>query len=100
MLVLTTYHTVSTEWRNGNGADTSILFKTRWKRIILDEGILLMMALRAIRQDANTNSALHTQQRVSNGPRYMFTRLSLSMGRDRDTHPEPTRRPGYSLEVP
>ncbi|KAI0600378.1 SNF2 family N-terminal domain-containing protein [Biscogniauxia sp. FL1348] len=37
MIILTTYHTVSMEWRNGSGIDTSILFRTRWKRVILDE---------------------------------------------------------------
>jgi SNF2 family DNA or RNA helicase len=37
-LVLTTYHTVSAEWKNGNRAEMSILFSTRWKRVILDEG--------------------------------------------------------------
>jgi len=37
-MVLTTYHTVSAEWKAGNGADRSILFSTRWRRIILDEG--------------------------------------------------------------
>ncbi|KAH7303098.1 SNF2 family N-terminal domain-containing protein [Stachybotrys elegans] len=37
LIVLTTYHTVMTEWKNGRGMDRSILFKTRWRRIILDE---------------------------------------------------------------
>jgi SNF2 family DNA or RNA helicase len=37
-LVLTTYHTVSAEWRNGNQAAKSILFSTKWRRVILDEG--------------------------------------------------------------
>jgi len=37
-VVLTTYHTVSAEWKTGNGMGTSILFAVRWKRIILDEG--------------------------------------------------------------
>ncbi|GAB1316916.1 alpha-1,6-mannosyltransferase [Madurella fahalii] len=36
-IVLTTYHTVSMEWRHGAGAEISLLFKTRWKRVILDE---------------------------------------------------------------
>lgn len=38
LIVLTTYHTVMTEWRNAEERDRSILFKTKWKRIILDEG--------------------------------------------------------------
>lgn len=33
-VVLTTYYTVSAEWKTGN----SILFSVRWRRIILDEG--------------------------------------------------------------
>ncbi|PNP51003.1 hypothetical protein THARTR1_08338 [Trichoderma harzianum] len=32
-VVLTTYHTVSAEWKTGN----SILFSVRWRRIVLDE---------------------------------------------------------------
>ncbi|TPX07805.1 uncharacterized protein E0L32_010492 [Thyridium curvatum] len=39
MLVLTTYHTVSAEWRNGAGSEDSVLFQTCWRRIILDEGL-------------------------------------------------------------
>lgn len=37
-VVLTTYHTVSAEWKNEREAEGSILFSVRWKRIILDEG--------------------------------------------------------------
>ncbi|KAK1971833.1 hypothetical protein LY78DRAFT_625065 [Colletotrichum sublineola] len=37
MILLTTYHTVSTEWRTGAGRASSILFTTRWRRVILDE---------------------------------------------------------------
>ncbi|PCG88574.1 SNF2-related [Penicillium occitanis (nom. inval.)] len=37
-LILTTYHTISAEWKNGKQADQSILFSTQWKRLILDEG--------------------------------------------------------------
>jgi len=40
-LLLTTYHTVSAEWRNGSQAEKSILFSTRWKRVILDEGSVI-----------------------------------------------------------
>ncbi|KAL6900038.1 hypothetical protein GGI43DRAFT_406165 [Trichoderma evansii] len=36
-VVLTTYHTVSAEWKGGREAESSILFSVRWKRIILDE---------------------------------------------------------------
>ncbi|WDK10480.1 WD domain-containing protein [Colletotrichum graminicola] len=36
-ILLTTYHTVSTEWRTGAGHASSILFTTRWRRVILDE---------------------------------------------------------------
>jgi len=38
-IVLTTYHTISAEWRNVDGHHKSILFTTRWQRIILDEGM-------------------------------------------------------------
>lgn len=41
-VVLTTYHTVSAEWKNEREAESSILFSVRWKRIILDEGQLLL----------------------------------------------------------
>ncbi|KAK7413800.1 hypothetical protein QQX98_007293 [Neonectria punicea] len=36
-IVLTTYHTVSSEWNVGSDAAKSILFSSLWKRIILDE---------------------------------------------------------------
>ncbi|KAL8318202.1 hypothetical protein RB597_005463 [Gaeumannomyces tritici] len=36
-VVLTTYHTVSAEWRPTGPLQSSILFSTRWRRIILDE---------------------------------------------------------------
>ncbi|VZI02344.1 unnamed protein product, partial [Fusarium fujikuroi] len=37
-IVLTTYHTVMTEWKKGKETDQSIIFSTKWKRVILDEG--------------------------------------------------------------
>ncbi|KAF4465808.1 alpha-16-mannosyltransferase subunit [Fusarium albosuccineum] len=37
LVVLTTYHTVMREWGSGSGVNNSILFTTRWKRVILDE---------------------------------------------------------------
>ncbi|KAI3324876.1 SNF2 family N-terminal domain-containing protein [Xylariaceae sp. AK1471] len=36
-IVLTTYHTVSAEYKTGSNPDQSILFSTHWKRIVLDE---------------------------------------------------------------
>ncbi|KAI0543265.1 SNF2 family N-terminal domain-containing protein [Xylaria digitata] len=36
-VVLTTYHTVSAEWKGAKNAQNSLLFSVRWKRIILDE---------------------------------------------------------------
>ncbi|KAI1208369.1 SNF2 family N-terminal domain-containing protein [Annulohypoxylon truncatum] len=36
-VVLTTFHTVSAEWKGNARADDSILFAVRWRRIILDE---------------------------------------------------------------
>ncbi|KAK2729877.1 WD domain-containing protein [Colletotrichum kahawae] len=36
-IVLTTYHTVSTEWRTEAARKSSMLFATRWRRVILDE---------------------------------------------------------------
>ncbi|KAI0400766.1 SNF2 family N-terminal domain-containing protein [Xylaria palmicola] len=36
-IVVTTYHTVSAEWKKGSRAAQSILFSTCWKRVILDE---------------------------------------------------------------
>ena len=41
-LVLTTYHTVSAESKRGDPIRDSILFSTRWKRVILDEGLLFL----------------------------------------------------------
>lgn len=37
-IVLTTYQTVSAEWKEGSDEKKSILFSRRWNRIILDEG--------------------------------------------------------------
>jgi SNF2 family DNA or RNA helicase len=37
-VVLTTYHTVSSEWKAENGTRNSILFSVHWRRIVLDEG--------------------------------------------------------------
>jgi SNF2 family DNA or RNA helicase len=37
-IVLTTYHTVSADWKSGPGLAHSPIFAVRWKRIILDEG--------------------------------------------------------------
>ncbi|RFU25005.1 hypothetical protein B7463_g11336, partial [Scytalidium lignicola] len=36
-IVLSTYHTVSAEWKAGKGVASSILFSVRWRRVILDE---------------------------------------------------------------
>lgn len=36
-VVLTTYHTVSAEWRSQSPGETSVLFSVKWNRIILDE---------------------------------------------------------------
>ncbi|KAH6867419.1 SNF2 family N-terminal domain-containing protein [Thelonectria olida] len=36
-VVLTTYHTVSAEWKVGKAANKSPLFSIRWRRVILDE---------------------------------------------------------------
>lgn len=37
-IVLTTYHTVSAEWKSDQVTGNSVLFQVCWKRIILDEG--------------------------------------------------------------
>ncbi|XDG07064.1 hypothetical protein ABKA04_006679 [Annulohypoxylon sp. FPYF3050] len=36
-VVLTTFHTVSSEWKANSNVNDSILFAVRWRRIILDE---------------------------------------------------------------
>ncbi|KAK2728231.1 alpha-mannosyltransferase [Colletotrichum kahawae] len=36
-VVLTTYHTVSAEWKGGMDISSSVLFNVKWRRIILDE---------------------------------------------------------------
>ncbi|KAH8803561.1 SNF2 family N-terminal domain-containing protein [Xylogone sp. PMI_703] len=36
-IVLSTYHTVSAEWKGGRGIRSSVLFSVRWRRVILDE---------------------------------------------------------------
>ncbi|EGR47680.1 uncharacterized protein TRIREDRAFT_63568, partial [Trichoderma reesei QM6a] len=37
LVVLTTYHTVSSDWRSNSDQQHSFLFNTRWRRIVLDE---------------------------------------------------------------
>lgn len=38
-IVLTTYHTVSAEYKNARRTkESSILFSTQWRRVVLDEG--------------------------------------------------------------
>ncbi|EHK45147.1 hypothetical protein TRIATDRAFT_39079, partial [Trichoderma atroviride IMI 206040] len=37
LVVLTTYHTVSSDWKVASGKPSSLLFSTKWRRIILDE---------------------------------------------------------------
>lgn len=39
-VVITTYHTVSGEWKSNNSS-SSMLFSVQWKRIVLDEGMNL-----------------------------------------------------------
>jgi SNF2 family DNA or RNA helicase len=37
-IVLTTYQTVSADWKEGDQKERSVLFSKHWHRIILDEG--------------------------------------------------------------
>ncbi|KAL6906931.1 SNF2 family N-terminal domain-containing protein [Trichoderma evansii] len=37
LVVLTTYHTMSSDWKVAHGQPSSLLFSTKWRRIILDE---------------------------------------------------------------
>lgn len=37
-IVLTTYQTVTAEWKSKRGVEHSALFGVRWRRVILDEG--------------------------------------------------------------
>lgn len=39
-IVLTTYHTVSADWKEGPRKSNSVLFSRRWNRLILDEGTI------------------------------------------------------------
>ncbi|KAK0724038.1 SNF2 family N-terminal domain-containing protein [Lasiosphaeris hirsuta] len=41
LLVLTTYHTVSTEGRTAASRESSMLFRARWRRVVLDEAHLI-----------------------------------------------------------
>lgn len=42
-IVLTTYDTVSAEWRLGSNRESTILFTVRWRRVVLDEGTWLAL---------------------------------------------------------
>ncbi|PTB57662.1 hypothetical protein M431DRAFT_346954 [Trichoderma harzianum CBS 226.95] len=37
LVILTTYHTISSEWKGSSDQQPSFLFNTRWRRIVLDE---------------------------------------------------------------
>lgn len=37
-IVLTTYHTLSADWKVWNSTGEHVMFSVRWKRIVLDEG--------------------------------------------------------------
>ena len=39
LVILTTYQTISSEWSYSSDQQHSLLFSTRWRRIILDEGL-------------------------------------------------------------
>ncbi|KAF2493310.1 hypothetical protein BU16DRAFT_563473 [Lophium mytilinum] len=36
-VVITTYQTIESEWRKGMNSEQSLIFSTRWKRLVLDE---------------------------------------------------------------
>lgn len=40
-VVLTTYHTLSADWKAVKAGDSNIMFSVRWKRIILDEAHII-----------------------------------------------------------
>lgn len=72
-VVLTTYHTVSAEWKNGREVESSILFSVRWKRIILDEGQSPFHQgerWKSIkdRQHIDVHSSLHPEWKLQDGP--------------------------------
>ena len=69
-IVLTTYHTMSAEWRNNKIVENSTLFKRRWKRVILDEGeIAFLKRLQQLATDPF--STFHSQCRLSNGASHL-----------------------------
>src|SRR6266566_6131622 len=39
-IILTTYHTVAADWKWQASSKASLLFSTRWRRVVLDEGKL------------------------------------------------------------
>lgn len=47
-IVLTTYYTVSAEWKGGMDSSSSVLFNVKWRRIILDEGKLKEPAIHSM----------------------------------------------------
>ncbi|KAI4593875.1 hypothetical protein KJ359_008918 [Pestalotiopsis sp. 9143b] len=59
-MVLTTYHTVSAEWKQHAGASDSTLFSVRWRRIVLDEAHFIRNGNSRM---AQAICALHSQAR-------------------------------------
>lgn len=42
-IVLTTYQTVSADWKGGDQRRNSVLYSKHWNRVILDEGMIFQM---------------------------------------------------------
>ena len=38
-IVLKTYHTIAADWKNKGNSEGSVLHSTRWRRLVLDEGL-------------------------------------------------------------
>lgn len=47
-IVLTTYHTVSAEWKGGTGSEHSVMFSVHWRRIVLDEGMFFFFNVQGV----------------------------------------------------
>lgn len=68
-IVLTTYQTVSADWKEGNQRSKSVLYSRRWNRVILDEGTILQMGLSvspSIQDSVDSNSTFHQERAQQN----------------------------------
>jgi hypothetical protein len=66
-IVLTTYHTLSADWKAWKAGTNSVMYSMRWKRIILDEGNVPYNSMTLHAQTNQLVSSYYSKYEVSYG---------------------------------